>query len=102
MPAIRPEAISNLIRLAYEARAARRSLIPKDRAVDSLLAAVVDELSPDPHGAGALSSQDDLFARPNELSALAAIRVSIGAVVALVHGEAVFIAIFREPPERFI
>jgi hypothetical protein len=102
MPATRPEAISDLIRLAYEARAAVRSLIPKDGAVDSALAAVVDEFAPDPHSVSALGSQDDLFTGSDELGALTPVSISMGAVVPLVHGEAVFIAVLREPPQRFI
>ena len=99
---MRPEAISDRIRLSYEARAARRSLIPEDSTIDTILSAVVDEASPHKQSVRSQGSEHNLFARPDELGTLAAIGVSIGAVMPLIHREAVFVAVFREPPERFI
>jgi hypothetical protein len=79
MPAIRPEAISNLIRLSYERRTAPARLVAEDGAVDPVLSAVVDEDAPDEEGIGVLGSQHDLFARTNELvfGSLSAVGVSI-------------------------
>jgi len=79
MPAIRPEAISNLIRLAYEARAAAARFVPEDRAVDPVLSTVIDENAPDEEGIGMLGSEHNLFAGTNELvfGSLSAVCVSI-------------------------
>jgi hypothetical protein len=79
MPAIRPEAISNLIRLAYEARAAMARFVPEDRAVDPVLAAVIDEDSPDEEGISSFGSEHNLFSGPDELvfGSLAPIGISI-------------------------
>lgn len=100
MPAMRPEAVSNAIRLAYEFAAAMRSLIPKDSAVDSLLPAVVLELPPDEHGASSLCAQDNLFSWSDELSLSASVRVGSSAVVPLVHCETVKVSILGQPPDR--
>jgi hypothetical protein len=93
MPAIRPEAISNRVRLSYEIRAAIRSFIAEDGTVNALLSAVVDELSPDKHGVGALGSKHDLFSWPNELSALSSVGVSVGAVMSFVQFKAITISV---------
>jgi hypothetical protein len=75
MPLTRPEAISDCIRLAYEARAARRSFIPEDSAIDASLPAVINEASPHKHSVRSQGSEHNLFARPDELGSLAAIDV---------------------------
>jgi hypothetical protein len=68
MPQIRPQDISNCVRLANEFRTEIRRLVPKDGAVDaglpftgSLVNAVVKEAPPDEHGVSAFCSQDDLL-----------------------------------------
>ena len=100
MPAIRPEAVSNEIRLAYEFAAAMRSLIPKDSAVDSLLPAIVLESPPDEQGASSLGSQNNLLSGADELSPLSAIGVSVSAVMPFVQSEAVTISVLSQPPKR--
>jgi hypothetical protein len=95
MPAIRPEDISNRIRLTYEFRAAMRAFIPEDSTVDSVLAAVIDEVSPHKHGIGAISSQHDLFAWADKLLSLSAISVLVCGVVAFIHLKAIKVSVFR-------
>jgi hypothetical protein len=99
MPLTRPEAISDLIRLAYEVRAAMRGFVAEDGAVDSLLPAVVDELSPDEHRVSAFSSEYHLSPRAREKSGPASVAVSVPGIVALIEFEAVKVAILCEPPE---
>jgi hypothetical protein len=67
MPAIRPEDISNLIRLTYEARAAAARLVPEDRAVDTVLPAIVFEYSPDEEGISCSGSEHDFLPGPDKL-----------------------------------
>jgi hypothetical protein len=100
MPAIRPEDISNRIRLAYKVRAALRRLVSEHGAIDSLLSfagslvdAIVNEVSPHPNSVGSLGSEDPLFAGADEQDALPTVSVLVGAVVPLVHIEAVKVAI---------
>lgn len=98
MPAIRPEAISNFIRLAYEVAAPVAAFVAEYGTVDSLLAAVVVEVSPHKARISFLCSQHHLFARPNKQLARAAILVPIGAVVPFVQLKAICIAVLRQPP----
>ena len=98
MPAISPEAISNLVRLANESAALDRRLVPEHGAVDSLLAAVVDEISPDEDRVASLAAQHDFLARPNEQLSLSAVRVAVGAVVPFVEFKAVKVSVLRQPP----
>ena len=93
MPAIRPEAVSNCIRLSNEVRTSPGGLVAESSAVDALLSAVVDELSPSEHGVGVFCSQNNLLSGADELSALAAIGVSVAAVMPLIEFEAVKISI---------
>lgn len=99
MPATRPEAISNRIRLAYEIAGTVRAFIAKHRAVDAILSAVIDESAPDEQGIGCVGSQDNLFSRADEQFSLSAIGVSIGGIVPFVQGKAVNIAVLCQPPE---
>ena len=65
---MRPEDISNLIRLPNEATGPMRGLVAEHGAVDpSPVPAVVDELSPSEHGVGSLGSQDDLLSGADKL-----------------------------------
>lgn len=100
MPAIRPDAISNCIRLANEVRAADFAFVAKDRAVDaglsfpgSLVNAVVNEVTPHEAGVGTLSSKDDFLSRPDEQFSFASIFVVVGRVVSLIEINAVSVAI---------
>jgi hypothetical protein len=102
MPAIRPEASSNRIRLSNEFGAAVLGLVSEDGAVDSLLSAIVNELSPNKHSVGVLGSQDDLFARADELRASLLAWLAQPTVVASVEREAIGVSVAREPPERLM
>lgn len=95
MPATRPEDISNLIRLLNEARGSVGAFVAEDGAVDAFLPAVVDEVSPNEEGIGWLGAQDNLLSGADELLALSAVGVSVAAVVALIEGEAVKVAVLR-------
>jgi len=106
MPATRPEAISNCIRLTYEFRATVRGFVPEHRAVDAFLRvpgalvdALVDEFPPDPAGVAFLRSQDDLGPRPAKELAFAPVTILVRRVVTFVEREDGDIAILREPPE---
>lgn len=103
MPAIRPEAISNCVRLAYKSRALVLRLVTEDGAVDALLPTVVDELAPNEHGIASLGSQYNFFARADELIvvSLTAVCVSISRVVAFIEFCAIKITVFCHPPKRF-
>jgi len=100
MPATRPEAISNRVRLSNEERAAPRRLVAEDCAVDAFLSAVVDELSPDEQRITALGPQNQLRSGSDEQAALASISVATGRVVPLIQLEAVKIAVPGHPPQR--
>jgi len=107
MPAIRPDAVSNRIRLAYEVRAAVRRFVAEDGAVDSalrlpgaLVDAGVDEASPDPAGVSGMGAENELFSWAAKQPSFAAVSVLARGIVALIEGENVSIAIFREPPHR--
>lgn len=104
MPATRPEAISNRIRLAYESRALVARLVAEDCAVDSVLAAVVDEDSPDEEGVSSLGSEHDLFAWTDELAVvpLPPVRVSIGGIVPFIELDAIKVAVLCKPPEQLL
>lgn len=95
MPAIRPERISNRVRLAYKIRALVFRLVAEDRAVDSVLTAVIDEDPPHEHGVSVLSSQHNLFAWADELIvvSLPPVLVDVSGVVPLVEFRAVKIAV---------
>jgi hypothetical protein len=96
MPAIRPEDISNAIRLPNEVTGPMRGLVAEYGAIDSGLAAIVDKLSPDEDGICALGSKDNLFTWTDELPQLSGF--SIGRIMPLEQFEAVKVAVAREPP----
>jgi hypothetical protein len=89
MPAIRPEAISNRIRLTYEVRGSVRAFVSEHGAVDTVLSAVVDEVAPNKEGVSALGSQDEFFAWADEQFALPSVLVLVGRIVSFIEGEAV-------------
>lgn len=100
MPAIRPEAISNRVRLADKVRAAMRRLVSEHGAVDTVLPlsgalvdAIVDEVSPHPNSISGGGSEYPLLAGADKQDALPTVSVFVGAVVPLVHVEAVKVAI---------
>jgi hypothetical protein len=96
---MRPEAISNRVRLSNEARAAMRRLVAEDGAVDAALATVVDELSPHEASVSILAPEDDFLAGANEQLSFSSVCVLACGVVSLIQFQAVFIAIFGKPPK---
>ncbi len=100
MPAMRPQAISNRIRLSNEVAAPVLALVSEDGAVDSVLPAVINELSPYEHGVSAGCSKDDLLSRANEEFPLSPILVLIGRVVTFIEFKAVNVSVFCKPPNR--
>lgn len=101
MPAIRPEAISNRIRLTYEFRALIWAFVPEHGTVDSLLAAVINELAPSEYGVCSLCSEQDLFSGSEHFLTLASVRISVAAIMPLIEFNAVKVSILCEPPQRF-
>lgn len=89
MPAIRPYAISNRIRLAYKFAAFVRGFVPEHGTIDSLLPAGVLELSPDEHSVPIGSSENDLFSGPTESVSYSTILVSVAGVVLLIEFQAI-------------
>jgi hypothetical protein len=77
-----------------------RSFIPKDCAVDPVLAAVIEEVSPDEEGVRSLGAQDNLLAGADELGSLPTVGVSVRRIMALVHFKAVQVSVLCQPPER--
>src|SRR5262245_31255257 len=107
MPAMRPEAISNCIRLANECGAAPAAFVAERGAVDAVLpfsgalvSAIVNELAPDEEGIAVERAEHDLFARADELPSSAAVSIAVGGIVALIHLQASSIAVARQPPQR--
>lgn len=68
MPLTRPDEISNGISLSDKLAAFVEALVDEDGAVNSVLSTVIDEFSPDEHGVTFEGSEDDVFARADELS----------------------------------
>ena len=104
---MRPEAISNRIRLAYEVRAAVRRLVAEDGAVDALLGLAgsfvdtgINELSPDPPRVSVTGAKDDFASGAAEELSLPPIAVLMGGIVALIQGEDIAVPILAEPPSR--
>lgn len=97
MPAIRPEAISNCIRLPNEVAGPVPRLVPEDGAIGSLLSAIVEELPPHEESISVFGSQDDLFSWADELAQLS--WLSIGGVMPGKQCKAVKISIAGQPPD---
>lgn len=98
MPAINPEAISNLIRLSNEFAALVRPFVSEHCTVDPLLPAVVLELPPHKAGISGLGSQHNLVAWSDEQLSHSSVPVSVGRVVPLVEVKAVCISVLGQPP----
>ena len=98
MPAIRPEAISNRIRLANEVGTPVAALVAEHGAVNAVLSAIVDELPPHKERVRADRPERDLFARTNEQDLPPSVRVGASAVVAFIERKALTIAVLCQPP----
>mgnify|MGYP001598123623 CR=1 FL=1 len=77
------------------------SFVSEHGAVDSLLAAVVDEFPPSEQGIGIGGSQDDFLAGADKLSAFASISIFVSTVMTFVEFKAILIPILGKPPKRF-
>lgn len=76
------------------------AFIAEDGAIDALLSAIVDKLSPNKHGVSVSCTEDDVLAGANELTSFSAVSVSVRAVMALIEFHACFVAILRNVPDR--
>lgn len=65
-----------------------------------MLSAVVDELPPNKSSVSGVGSQDDGFARSDELVSLASIAVSVAGVVSLIECKQRLVAVLGEEPNR--
>jgi hypothetical protein len=93
MPAMRPEAVSNCVRLAYEFAAKVRAFVTEDSAVDALLSTVIYEFSPGETCVTLLGPEDYFLPRADEELPLLLTFTVIGRVVALIHSKAGLIAV---------
>src|SRR5579885_1539331 len=98
MPAIRPEAISNRIRLTNEDGAPILALVVEDGAVDAFLCAVVDESSPYKERVSLGSAEHNFLAGTDEQFALSPIGIAAAGIVPFIEREAVKITVLRQPP----
>ncbi len=103
MPLTRPRAISNGVSLSDKLGRLITSwgFISEHGAVDSLLPAVVDELSPNKHGVSVAGSEHDVLAGADELTSLSSVSVVIARIVPFIEFETGQIAVFRDVPKRF-
>jgi hypothetical protein len=102
VPLTRPAEISNGVSLSDKLTGAvsLRGFVSEYSAVDALLSAVVDELPPNKHGVAVPGSQDNVLTGADELASLAAIPVTVGAIVPAIEGETRCIPVLRDEPER--
>ena len=98
MPFTRPAEISNGVSLSDKVGRSETAFIAKDGAVDTLLAGIIDEFSPNKHGVGVSGSQHDVFSGADKLTALSSISVFITAIVPLEEFQATEITVFGEVP----
>lgn len=101
MPLTRPDVISDCVSLSDKLGRSRGALVPEYRAVDALLTAGIDELSPNKKRVCSIGSEDNFLARASKQNSSPAVSVSICGVVPLVEFEAGHVAVFGEIPERF-
>ena len=94
MPAIRPEAVSNFIRLSYEVAAAVVAFVSEHGAVDALLSAIVDELSPHKARISYFGTKYNFLARADEQFTFAPVLIVVCAVVSFVQRQTIYIAVF--------
>lgn len=84
MPATRPEAISNRIRLTYEGAGSVRAFVSEYGAIDSVLSAVIDELSPHEEGVSCAGAEYNFLAGPHEQFCVPPICIDVSRIVALI------------------
>lgn len=76
------------------------AFVSEHGAIDPLLPAVINELSPNKEGVAVPCSKDDGFSRADKLASFSSVPVDVGAVVSLIKRETGRIAVFRQIPER--
>ena len=108
MPAIRPEAISNRIRLTYEVGTAVSALVPERGTVDALLSfacalvnRVIEKLPPHEERIPCKRPKDNVFAWTDELRLPPPICIHPPRVVPFVKRETCPIAVLCQPPQAF-
>jgi hypothetical protein len=100
MPFTRPAEISNGVSLSDKVGRSEFAFVSKHGTIDSLLSAIVDELSPNKHGISVSGSQHDVFAGADKLTSLSSVSIVIAAVVPLVEIKTTQIAVLRDVPIR--
>lgn len=100
MPFTRPDVISDSVSLSDKLTRPVRGFIPKDGAIDTLLAAVVDEPTPDEHGVSVSGSEHDAFSRSDELASTAAVTIAVAGVMAFIEFKARAVAVLGQIPKR--
>ena len=85
MPFTRPDVISDSVSLSDKLARPVRGFIPKDGAIDTRLATVIDELAPNKHGVCVLRSEDNAFAGADELASFPPVLVFVTGVVSLIE-----------------
>jgi len=102
MPLIRPDAISDRIRLSDKFRTEMAALVAEGSAVDAHLSlagsgvdAVIEEAAPDEEGVTVEGPQDKFLSWPDEQQSLSSVAVVADRVVAFVHREAVTVTVLR-------
>jgi hypothetical protein len=88
MPFTRPAEISNGVSLSDKVGREDSAFVSEHGAIDALLSAVVDELSPNKHGVSVAGSEHDMLAGSDKLAALSSVSIIIATVVPFVEFEA--------------
>jgi hypothetical protein len=88
MPFTRPDEISDCVSLSDKLGREDRTLVAEHGAVDSLLAAGVDEFSPNKERVCISCAEDDLFSWTGEEVSLPAVPVAVARVMALIEFQA--------------
>lgn len=76
-----------------------RALVSEDGAAYTRFLAVREEAPPDEGRVASGSSENNLLARSDEKLSPSSVAVSVGAVVALIEGEARSVPVFGKPPD---
>lgn len=85
MPFTRPDEISDCVSLSDKLGREDRTLVAEHGAVDSLLAAGVDEFSPNKERVGISCAKDNLLAGAGEEVSLAAVTVAVAGIMSFIE-----------------
>jgi hypothetical protein len=100
VPFTRPDEISNGVSLSDKLTGEMGTLVPEDRAADSALPTSVFESSPDKERVGFPGAEHDLFSGTAEKTAVSSVSIMASAIVSVIESTALFVAVFREPPQQ--